>query len=248
MAEIDKPILGGGGSIQSNSIDPKTSVLSGYSLSTSAQTIVGAINEILPKATGVGKVDPNSNGTGEVFNSYKGDNANVASGNYSHAEGIKTNATGDYSHAEGYDNSAESLASHAEGSNTTASGAYSHAEGSNTTASGGYSHAEGRDTEATGTCSHSEGLGNRASGAYSHAEGSFTQAFSESEHAEGIYNVSNTGDTEDLQTRHSVGIGTSYFDCKNAHEIMANGDHYIYGIGGYDGKMRQQIHQAHYSR
>jgi hypothetical protein len=36
-------------------------------------------------------------------------------------------------------------------------------------------------------------------------------------------------------TIHSVGIGTSEDDRKNAHEIMKNGDHYIYGIGGYDG-------------
>ena len=62
---------------------------------------------------------------------------------------------------------------------------------------------------------------NVASGRYSHAEGSF--------------NVSNTGATENLQTRHSVGIGTSSSDRKNAHEIMANGDHYIYGLGGYNG-------------
>ena len=47
MTDINSTIIGGGGaSTQSNSIDSKASVLSGYSLSTSAQTIVGAINEI----------------------------------------------------------------------------------------------------------------------------------------------------------------------------------------------------------
>ena len=69
-------------------------------LKTTHKTIVGAINEILPKATGVGKVDPNSDGTGEVFNSYEGDYANVASGQYSHAEGYRNTATGWASHAE----------------------------------------------------------------------------------------------------------------------------------------------------
>lgn len=149
------------------------------SLDTNDKTVVGAINEILPKATGVGKVDPNSNGTGEIFNSYESTNFNVASGNYSHAEGRLT------------------------------------------TASGGHSHAEGASTT--------------ASGPYSHAEGQYTLTKEVAEHAEGSYNRSNTGITKDLQTRHSVGIGTSQQDRKNAHEIMANGDHYVYGIGGYDG-------------
>ena len=44
---------------------------------------------------------------GEIFNSYKNDDGtntikNIASGNYSHAEGGSTTASGDYSHAGGY--------------------------------------------------------------------------------------------------------------------------------------------------
>ena len=143
-----------------------------------------------------------------MFNSYEGSVANVASGNYSHAEGQRT----------------------------TASGFCSHTEGGSTTASGSYSHAEGGGATAEGTSSHAEGNNTTASGHYSHAEGDTTRALNLYEHAEGRYNVSNTGDTEDLQTRHSVGIGTSSLsDRKNAHEIMANGDHYIYGLGGYNG-------------
>ena len=148
-------------------------------LNTTNKTVVGAINEILPKATGVGKIDPNSDGTGEIFNAYSGKYLNSATAQFSHAEGYGTQATGDQAHAEGY----------------------------RTTAEGGDSHAEGR----------------------------YTNALNPSEHAEGSFNVSSTGDTEDLQTRHSVGIGTSSSSRKNAHEIMANGDHYIYGLGGYDG-------------
>lgn len=89
--------------------------------------------------------------------------------------------------------------------------------------------------KALAKASHAEGSRTTASGNSSHAEGSLTIALNLHEHAEGRLNVSNTGDTEDLQTRHSVGIGTSSSKRKNAHEIMANGDHYIYGLGGYDG-------------
>ena len=38
------------------------------------------------------------------------------------------------------------------------------------------------------------------------------------------------------QTIHSVGIGTSATDRKNAHEITTEGKHYIFGVGGYTGK------------
>ena len=65
---------------------------------------------------------------GEIFNTYSGDYKNVASGNYSHAEGYGTKAKGSYSHAEGSD--------------TTASGHYSHAEGYCTITSNNYSHAQ----------------------------------------------------------------------------------------------------------
>ena len=118
---------------------------------------------------------------------------------------------------------------------TNASGHNSHAEGSMTNASGSISHAEGVSTNASGYASHAEGYQTTASGVRSHAEGSNVTTLNPDEHAEGSLNVSNTGDTDDLRTRHSVGIGTSFSDRKNAHEIMANGDHYVYGLGGYDG-------------
>ena len=163
------------------------------SLQTTNKTIAGAINEISSKATGVGKIDSTSDGTGEIFNGYEGSYANVASGNYSHAEGSKNNASGNYSHAEGQ--------------GTTASGYFSHAEGGGTTASG-----------------HN-----------SHAEGAYTQTFSEGEHAEGLFNKSYDSTDSPVRVIHSVGIGSADFYRKNAHEIKFNGDHYIYGVGGYDG-------------
>ena len=75
---------------------------------------------------GVGKVDPNSDGTGEIFNDYI---HNVATGDYSHAEGYGTTARGNFTHAEGYGTTARGNFTHAEGYGTTASGMYSHAEG-----------------------------------------------------------------------------------------------------------------------
>ena len=149
------------------------------SLQTTNKTIAGAINEILPKATGVGKVDPDSDGTGEIFNTYSGMHANHASGSASHSEG--------------------------------------------------------QGTTASGSASHSEGQGTTASGNYAHAEGYYTQSKNHYEHAEGCYNLSNSSTEDAHNTRHSVGIGNSDSNRKNAHEIMANGDHYVYGLGGYDG-------------
>ena len=159
-------------------------------LNTTNKTVVGAINEILPKATGVGKIDSTSDGTGEKFNNYEN---NLASGNFSHAEGWRT----------------------------TASGGFSHAEGSSTTAYGSSSHAEGNHTQAEGESSH--------------AEGYYTEALNPYEHAEGSYNNSTKSTSASVRVIHSIGIGSSESDRKNAHEIKFNGDHYVYGIGGFKG-------------
>ena len=237
-------------------------------LNTTNKTVVGAINELASKPTGVGKVDPNSDGTGEIFNCYESDSdnfidANQATGRFAHAEGRDTVASGDGSHAEGRGARATGLTSHAEGDGTRASGDtshaegfsttaagdfshaegyysyaygdYSHAEGMQTTASGRYSHAEGWHTEASGTHAHAEGDYTQASGNYSHTEGDSTQTFSDAEHAEGQYNKSYTSKDDSVRVIHSVGIGPSNSNRKNAHEIKFNGDHYIYGLGGYDG-------------
>lgn len=203
-------------------------------LNTEDKTIVGAINEILPKATGVGKVDPKSNGTGEIFNSYDSRFGNVASGSGSHAEGGRTTAEGDYSHAEGIDTTAAGHTSHAEGSGSDAIGIYSHAEGEETHAGGRSSHAEGTYAYAQGNYSHAEGDNTVARGDDSHAEGYRTETFERAEHAEGSWNKSYDSKDTSIRVIHSVGIGSSR-DRKNAHEIKLNGDHYIYGVGNFDG-------------
>lgn len=62
--------------------------------------------------SGVGKVDSNSDGTGEIFNDYEN---NHASGNYSHVEGCNNIAYQTNSHAEGNNGIAFGNASHVEG-------------------------------------------------------------------------------------------------------------------------------------
>ena len=176
----------------------------------------------------------------------------VANGRSSHAEGCYTKANGETSHAEGSGTTAGSIASHAEGYATNANGVSSHAEGDRTQALeegshaegsqsqavGIYSHAENFVTYAYGLASHSEGAQTVASGMCSHVEGNGTIAMNNGEHAQGIYNVSHSGTVASAQTLHSIGIGTGLVDDerKNAFEVMANGDIYVYGLGNYDGR------------
>lgn len=186
---------------------------------------------------------PFEKGSGDYSAVLKGGN-NKVKGSHSFASGLETEALGLCSHAEGYKTIASGDHSHAEGRNTKAEGYYSHAEGNDNKASGDYSHVEGNSSHAEGPSSHAEGRHTWAESEMAHAEGYMTKAMKNAshtegvgtvaenntgEHAEGKYNKSNEG------TIHSVGIGTSDIKRKNAHEILQNGKHYIYGIGGYDG-------------
>ena len=110
---------------------------------------------------------------------------NVASGQYSVAEGYWTTASGGGSHAEGVQTIASVESAHAEGSNTTASGLYSHTEGQYTQASDSTAHAEGYYTTAASTAAHAEGNATTASGLHSHTEGYQTLASTVQAHAEG---------------------------------------------------------------
>lgn len=182
----------------------------------------------------VGKKNPEAEGA-EVFNDYF---YNIASGNYSHAEGVGTSAFGDCSHAEGtgtitsgwashaegYSTTASGEDSHAEGYETTASGDGSHAEGYGTKASGEYSHAEGASTTASGHCSHAEGVSTTASGEYSHAEGESTIASGDYQHVQGKSNIE---DTENKYA-HIVGNG-DYNERSNAHTLDWEGNAWYQG-------------------
>ena len=155
----------------------------------------------------------------------------LVSGNYSHAEGLKTTASGVASHAEGRGTTASGGLSHAEGRGTTASGGMSHAEGRGTTASGGMSHAEGSFTTASGDYSHAEGDNTTASGKYSHAEGSETIAAGNNQHVEGRYNIEDTSN----KYAHIIGNGSSDTKRSNAHTLDWSGNAWYAGevkVGG----------------
>lgn len=85
-----------------------------------AQTLQEIVNS--QSGGGVGKVDPHSGGTGEIFNYYGTESilGNSATGIFAHAEGYYTSASGYYSHAEGYSTTAAAYGQHAMGRyNTT---------------------------------------------------------------------------------------------------------------------------------
>lgn len=158
-----------------------------------------------------------------------GGNNTQATGQDSHAEGIRSKATGNFSHAEGVDCKAQEHASHAEGQDTTASGDSSHAEGIGSIASGESSHAEGaRGTTASGAASHAEGTRTTAAGITSHAEGTATIANGRNQHVQGRFNVADNdnkfadivgnGSSEGLETVRS-----------NAYALDWDGNLYLKG-------------------
>lgn len=157
-------------------------------------------------SSAVGKIDSNSDGTGEIFNNYEGEDLNISKGNSSHAEGKKTQANSNSSHAEGNDTKASGHHSHAEGNNTVASGENSHAEGYGSISSGVQSHAEGTSTRAKGDYSHSEGWNTIANGDYSHSEGHETTSIGAKSHAEGQLSKS-IGDQSHAEGCQTLAIG-----------------------------------------
>ena len=134
--------------------------------------IIGMISEVheisekfIPKSIARAEDLIGKNGTGanaEIFNDYSN---NVASGEYSHAEGYKTTASEMYAHSEGNQSIASGHASHAEGAYNEASGWISHAEGFSTIAASDRQHVQGAnniaDTE--GKYLHIVGNGSRTS-------------------------------------------------------------------------------------
>lgn len=171
---------------------------------------------------GVGKVDSDSDGTGEIFNSYD-TGANAATGSFSHAEGFATSAV--------------ERSAHAEGNQVLATGIGSHAEGNMTHATGNAAHSEGASTYARGNCSHAEGTGTSGIGYSSHVEGLNTIAYNNTEHACGQFNFSlpESADPKYGGSIFTVGVGESANERKNAIMVSRNGGVYIYGLGGYDG-------------
>lgn len=147
---------------------------------------------------------------------------NVASGNYSIAEGNRTTASATGAHAEGY--------------YTIASGAYSHAEGgkngASSEASGYASHVEGISNIASGGASHAEGIFTVAGSTYAtHTEGYGTQALSDLQHVEGSYNITDSNSTY----VHIIGNGEDDNTRSNAHTVDWSGNAWYSGnikVGG----------------
>ena len=161
-----------------------------------------------------------------------------ALGSISHAEGYYTTASGDFSHSEGYGSVANGNKSHSEGHETQVHGTNSHVEGNRSEVWSDDSHAEGYNSKAYGENSHAECRQTVAEGRNSHTEGDNTIARNTSEHAQGQYNKSNKvsetfGDSGN--TIHSIGIGTSDADRKNAVEVMQDGRVFIKDVGSYLG-------------
>ena len=210
---------------------------------TTAVTSASTDNEI-PTAKAVYDAIPQGGGgkaieAGRGITVTTGDTADTVSFNLPISAGTKTNAliynstmnvaSGDYSNAEGY--------------NTTTIGSYSHAEGFIANAKGVASHAEGLSTKSKGFGSHAEGRETEASGDYSHSEGYLTRTTNESEHSSGRYNNSVSASKtfgDSGNTLFSVGNGTADNARHNAFEIRQNGDIYI-SKDGQDVKLQDQL-------
>lgn len=191
-------------------------------------------------------------GTGENAEVFNGGNADQATGDYAHVEGMAATASGHASHAEGSGTFAYAINSHAEGYYTQATGSHAHAEGHYTKAFGAYSHTEGYYTEASNQASHAEGYrakaygpGSHAEGyestvkspaSYSHAEGMGTIAETQAQHVQGRYNIEDTNTTSTYgQYAHIVGNGWSTTQRSNAHTLDWSGNAWFQGevkIGG----------------
>lgn len=124
------------------------------------------------------------------------------------ANGLGVLASGQYSHAEGMFTTASADATHAEGWTTRAVGQYSHAEGLLTIASGNQSHAEGRETVAVGVGAHAEGFLVTASGDYSHAAGNGTKALGSFAFAAGTNTVA-SGVASFVVGSNTIGSGSN---------------------------------------
>lgn len=148
--------------------------------------------------------DDSSNNGGVIEGDVNGDNCNVASGQYAHAEGFHTKATGNFSHTEGFKTEAYNNGSHTEGS----------------------------QSKALANCAHAEGLATLASGVNSHAEGKGTIANRCSLHVHGEYNAYDTGGAaaSDRGTYvEIIGNGTDDNTRSNARTLDWNGNEALAG-------------------
>lgn len=141
----------------------------------------------------------------------------IASGIYGHSEGVATVARGTGSHAEGWTTVASGSYSHAEGGTAITVGDFSHAEGKGSISIGNYSHTEGDNTQASGIAAHAEGRDTRAVGYASHTEGYATIASGSYQHIQGQFNIPST-----VQSAFIIGNGSS--DGSRSNLVFASGN------------------------
>lgn len=149
----------------------------------------------------------------------------LASGNYSHVEGLNCISSGEGAHAEGNNTQSTGGASHSEGQDTIAKGGQSHAEGMGCKALGHMSHAEGYKTTANAHHSHAEGSVTQTTNnaIYSHAEGYNTIADGQAQHVAGKFNIS------DQTSAVIIGNGTDDANRSNAHTLDWDGNAWFAG-------------------
>ena len=171
------------------------------------------------------------------------DHTCVASGDYSHAEGMDNQAAGRGSHTEGWTNTTNAPYSHVEGTRNVVIGSSprnesQHAEGSGNTATGHESHIEGSGSLVGGTSGHTEGAGNYNIANTAHVEGGGNKnvAAAKVSHTEGGGNtnygsqshVEGGGNIVSGQNSHAEGGGNQIHGAKNHVEGGGN-QAYVYG-------------------
>lgn len=194
------------------------------------RTMIEAAPVNSPNFTGnisMGRLDGSTVGTLSVATG----NSVVASGSYSHAEGMGYQYQVEIlSYTDGTDRSKSNQTLYVPG----AAGLASHIEGKNTRAGLDYSHAEGYQTFANAEAAHTEGGYTLAAGSgYQHAEGFRTAAIGAmGEHAEGAYTYvsgSGGGHVEGLHS-YAVGQGAQHAE---GYYTQASGGYGTHAEGGY---------------
>ena len=194
----------------------------------------------------VSTIKTGSGTNSETFN----DNNNIASGDYSHAEGQDTEASGTGAHTEGRFTQASGWGSHAEGIQTFAMGTGAHTEGyssnggiSSYRAQGSGSHIEGYSQGTVfnyGDGAHIEGyadnqVNRNCWGKGAHIEGcnSTTNSGTDAAHVEGYYTIADAAyhhiegkynlQDGDAMYQHIAGNGTSS-NRSNSHTLDWQGN------------------------
>lgn len=168
---------------------------------------------------------------GSVLGKISGSTCNVASGNYSVAEGLGTTAVQQGSHAEGLKTLSGGSYAHAEGGQTTAGGQYSHTEGYKTWTKAARAHAGGSQSTAQSANSFVHGLG-LLSSTFSSGTGFPQVVF-------GKYNLNDSTKAFIIGNGSSPAVLKNIFTVSHSGKVTAAAD----GTSGYDLITYRQLSQ-----